>query len=407
MILLVTIGSGSLDVYSQKLCESNDVPAIWSDIYQRCLKCRNLSWWSPETARIMWHDWCFVRKLNSLGDIIHFPSQHFGRYSRLLKVPFIITVHDLIRYFDLSQDMVFIHPPNSRDSFYLNLDYKGLSKADRIIAISQSTRTDLMYYLNIPEEQIRVIYQGVNHKLFHPAPDRLYDFPYVLFVSSEHPRKNLPGVLQAFSLLKKDPAFRDLKLVKVGESGGTEADYREKTEGAIEKLGLTREVIITGIVPEKDLPVYYSGAAAFVLPSFYEGFGLTPLEAMACGCPVITSNTSSLPEVVGDVGIMVAPDDTAGLAAAMKRVLTDNELRNGMIGKGLARAEEFSWEKTARQTQEVYNEVADERRYRNKEERREKRLKKKRERVPKHGRGLARMYMDAIMKRLKRHTVDK
>ena len=366
MILLVTTGSGSLDIYSQKLSEHLNVPAIWSDVYQRFIKCHNVPWWSPETARIIWHDWRFARRLNRLGDIIHFPNQHFGHYSSLLKVPFIITVHDLIRYFDLSGNTVLIHSPNSRDRFYFNLDYKGLKKAARIIAISQSTKNDLVHYLNIPPERISIVYPGVDHEVFHPVPQRLYDNPYVLFVSSEHPRKNLSQVLKAFSLLKKDQRFKDLKLVKVGVPGGEEADYREKTMKIVENLGLTREVIFTEIVPESDLPAYYSGAAVFVLPCLYEGFGLTPLEAMACGCPVIISNTSSLPEVVDGAGIMVDPYDTEGLAKAMRQVLTDNTLRDEMIRKGPEWAKKFSWEKTAEQTQEVYNEVANELRYKNK-----------------------------------------
>ena len=366
MILLVTTDSGSLDIYSQKLSEHLGVPVIRSDVYQRFIKCRSVPWWSPETARITWHDWRFTRRLNRLGDIIHLPNQHFGRYSSLLKVPFIITVHDLIRYLDLSGNAILIHSPNSRDRFYLNLDYKGLKKAARIIAISRSTKNDLVHYLNIPPEQISIVYPGVDHKVFHPVSQRLYDNPYVLFVSSEHPRKNLVGVLKAFNLLKKDPGFKDLKLVKVGKPGGKEANYRAKTMKIVEGLGLTYEVIFTGIVPESALPAYYSGAAVFVLPSLYEGFGLTPLEAMSCGCPVITSNTSSLPEVVDSAGITVDPHDTEGLAKAMRQVLTDNKLRDEMIRKGLERAKEFSWEKTAEQTQEVYNEVANELRYKNK-----------------------------------------
>ena len=126
----------------------------------------------------------------------------------------------------------------------------------------------------------------------------------------------------------------------------------------IDALGLVSEVIFAEFVPKVDLPAYYSGADVFVLPSLYEGFGFPPLEAMACGCPAVTSNTSSLSEVVGDAGIMVDPYDTDSLAQAMRQVLTNNELRADMVRKGLEQAKKFSWEKAAEQTQEVYNKMA-------------------------------------------------
>ena len=127
--------------------------------------------------------------------------------------------------------------------------------------------------------------------------------------------------------------------------------------GVVESLNLSSEIIFTNFVPETDLPAYYSGAAAFVLPSLYEGFGFPVLEAMACACPVITSNTSSLPEVVGKAGIMVDPHNTDSLAQMMKEVLTDSELRDIMIRKGLEQSKKFTWEKSAKQTLEVYNKV--------------------------------------------------
>ena len=129
--------------------------------------------------------------------------------------------------------------------------------------------------------------------------------------------------------------------------------------GVVESLNLSNEVIFTDFVPETDLPAYYSGAEVSVLPSLYEGFGFPVLEAMACACPVITSNTSSLPEVVGKAGIMVDPHDTDSLAQAMMQVLTDSELSNNMIRKGLEQSKRFSWEKTARETLEVYHKVED------------------------------------------------
>ncbi|GAI60191.1 unnamed protein product, partial [marine sediment metagenome] len=170
-------------------------------------------------------------------------------------------------------------------------------------------------------------------------------------------RKNFTTLLKAFSQLKSELRFKELKLVKVGNAGGQETDFRSQTVGVVESLNLSSEVIFTDFVPEADLPAYYSGAEVFVLPTLYEGFGFPVLEAMACACPVITSNTSSLPEVVGGAGIMVDPHNTNRLAQAMRQVLTDSELRDNMIRKGLAQAKRFSWEKAAEQTLEVYNKV--------------------------------------------------
>lgn len=357
MILVVTAGAGSMDLYSHKLAENIVTPLLHTDIYQKHSGVRNTSWFSFGALSTIWSDWHFVRKLNKLRGFIHLPNQHLGRYGNFLKVPFIITVHDLIRYFDLKGLGTFIHSPNLRDKFYLNLDYKGIRKAIRVIAVSQATKNDLVQYLHIPQERISVIYPGVNHRVFRPVPERIYNEPYILYVGSEHPRKNLLALLKAFARLKHDRKFKDLKLVKVSPAGGREVAFREKTMSYIDMLDLHREVLFTEFVPEADLPVYYSGAQVMVLPSLYEGFGLPALEAMACGCPVITSALSSLPEVVKDAGIKVDPYDIDGLTQAIRQVLDDDELRKDMVRKGLERAGEFSWGKTAAETQRVYNEV--------------------------------------------------
>ena len=359
MILVATTGSGSLDMYAHKLSEYLGVPLLLSDIRDKVTRDFNIRWWSRKAVSTLWYDWCLVRTLNKLGDVVHLPNQHLGRYGSFLNVPYIITVHDLIRYFDLKGFVTFIHRPNLRDRFYLNLDYKGIKRATRIIVVSQATKNDLMHYLGIPDERISVVYLGIDHRLFRPVPHRIYDTPYILFVGSEHPQKNLAGLVKAFNQLKREPRFNDLKLVKVGTAGGQEADFRGQTMETIDALDISQEVIFADFVPEADLPAYYSGAEVFVLPSLYEGFGFPPLEAMACGCPVITSNTSSLPEVVGEAGIMVNPYDTDSLVEAIRRVLTDDKLRDDMIRKGLEQAKKFSWEKTAQQTQEVYNKVAE------------------------------------------------
>ena len=141
--LVVTIGKGSQDIYSQKLAEKLSVPKIYTAIYQKCCELFNVSFFSKASVRTAWHDVRFIRMLNKLNGIVHLPNQHLGRYGFFLRTPHIITVHDLIRYFDLKGYDVLIHRPNLRDRFYLSLDYKGIRKASKIIAVSYATKREI------------------------------------------------------------------------------------------------------------------------------------------------------------------------------------------------------------------------------------------------------------------------
>ncbi|GAH72875.1 unnamed protein product, partial [marine sediment metagenome] len=233
-------------------------------------------------------------------------------------------------------------------------------RANQIIAVSESTKSDLLNYLKIPESKISVIYNGVNHNVFKPYRVRPYHVrlhyrQYILYVGSERRRKNLGRLFESFAALRQE--FPELKLVKVGGPGRSER-FRRDTLKTLSRLGITEDVIFVDHISEKDLAYYYSSATLLAYPSLYEGFGLPPLEAMACGCPVVTSNTSSLPEVVGEAGIMVNPYDTRSLVQAMRQVLTDSELRDSMVRKGLEQSKKFSWESTAKLTLQVYNKVA-------------------------------------------------
>jgi len=244
----------------------------------------------------------------------------------------------------------------------LNLDIRYIKRASHIIAISQSTKSDLSKCLSIPEIRISVIYNGVDHNIFktyEPYQMRPYHVvlshkPYILYVGSERQRKNLGRLFEAFAMLKQE--FPELKLVKIGDPGRSK-QLRSETLKKLSSLGITKDVILADYVFELTLAYYYSSAALLVYPSLYEGFGLPPLEAMACGCPVVTANTSSLPEVVGEAGIMVNPYDTSSLVQAMRRVLTDDKLRDNMVRKGLEQSKKFSWEKTIKQTLAVYKKV--------------------------------------------------
>ena len=355
--LVATTGTRSMDLYARKLAEYLTVPKLHTDIYQKAAGLFNVSPFSWTALRVGWADWRFIKMLNQHKGIFHLPNHHLGRYGHFLKAPFIITVHDLARYFDLMGYATFIQPLNLRDRLYLTLDYRGIRKATHIIAVSHATKHDLMEHLSIPEKRISVVHEAVDHRVFRPVPDRLVDHPYILYVGSEHPRKNLTTLLKAFSTLKQDGRFADLKLVKVGSAGRPESYFRQQTLQTIRALGLSSEVIFTGYVAEKDLPVYYSGAACFVLPSLTEGFGLTPLEAMACGCPTIVSNIPALSEICGEATLVVDPSSPDDLARAMSTILTHDGLREGLVAQGLRRAQRFTWEKVARETMQVYDRV--------------------------------------------------
>jgi len=331
-VLIVTSEKSGLDRYSQEIARRLDVKTVESRRYLSLKEAYRLS-----------------RVIRSQKDIVHLPNQNFARYALLLKTPFIVTVHDVIRfYFDFAKETI-------SERILLTLDKRYIKRASHIIADSQNTKNDLIKYSKIPEDRISVIYCGVDHSIFRPYSIKPLNKPYILYVGSERPRKNLGRLFEAFAKLKGE--FPELKLVKVGEAGRL-GKYRADTMKKLDSLGITRDVIFVEYASELDLAHYYSSAQLLAYPSLYEGFGLPPLEAMACGCPVVTSNISSLPEVVGEAGIMVNPYDTDSLVKAMRQVLTNDELRANMVRKGLERAKEFSWERAAEQTLEVYNKVA-------------------------------------------------
>ena len=356
-MFVATTGPGSMDGYSQRLVRHLDVETIETDIYHRSAELFDIGFLNRASLRGFALDLRFVRLLRSQQGLVHLPNHHLARYGNFLSTPYVVTVHDLIRYFDLSRLGHFIRTPSTRDRLCFRLDYAGISRAAALISVSETTKRDLVAHLGIPEERIFVVYEGVDHDLFRPVEARPIEAPYVLFVGSEQPRKNLPTLFRAFAALRADPRFRNLKLVKVGNPGNGRPSFRERTLAAVAELGLEDEVIFTGRVPHDDLPAYYSGAGCLVLPSFYEGFGLPPLEAMACGCPVIVSTRGALPEIAGGAALTVEPQDVEALATAMKGVFTDPALRAELRARGLERASHFSWEKAARETVAVYETV--------------------------------------------------
>ncbi|HZV53285.1 MAG TPA: glycosyltransferase family 1 protein [Candidatus Dormibacteraeota bacterium] len=357
VVFVATSGQGSMDGYSRQLVEHLRVRTLETDVYQRTAELFKVPLLSATSVWGFTQDLAFVRLLRQQEGLLHLPNHHLGRYGCFLTRPYLITVHDLIRYFDLIGMGPFIHRPNLRDRACLRLDYRGIRRATAIIAVSQTTRRDLVTHLRIPGERIFVVYEGVDHRRFRPVERRLVEGRYVLYVGSEHPRKNLETLLRALARLRREREFQDLKLVKVGAAGGREADFRARTMNFVRELGLEDQVVFTERVPDDDLPAYYSGAVCLVLPSRYEGFGFPPLEAMACGCPAVVADAGSLPEVTGSAALHVPAEDDAGFAEAIRSLLVDRDLRARMRERGFARAREFSWRRAAEETVRVYEAI--------------------------------------------------
>jgi glycosyltransferase involved in cell wall biosynthesis len=234
-------------------------------------------------------------------------------------------------------------------------------RIDNVIVDSNNTKNDCIKYLGIPEEKIKVIYLAAD-KIFKPNKDKenlqeylknKYEvkFPFILCVGTLEKRKNIPNLIKAFNKIKK--TLKNYQLVIIGNKG-----WKYKSIfNTLNELNIKDDVIFTGYVPNEDLVKFYNTADLFVYPSIYEGFGLPPLEAMACGCPVITANTSSLPEVVGKAAITIDPYNVNELSCAMYKILINENLKTELSRKSLSQAKKFSWEKTASQTWKIYEEI--------------------------------------------------
>ncbi len=282
-------------------------------------------------------------------DIFHSPDFVLPPVARAVKV---LTIHDLS----------FLRVPECADPrlrWYLGqVVPRSVRRADFLLADSESTRRDLVELLGVPPERVQVIYGGVD-AMFAPVEDAealrrarekyARGRPFILAVGTLEPRKNYPTLIRAFARARQ-AARLPHALVIVGRKGWV----YEPIFAAVDDLGLHDEVIFPGFVPDEELPALYNGADVLVTPSFYEGFGLPALEAMACGTPVIVSDVSSLPEVVGEAGVRIDPRDEAGLAEAIVRVVGDSALRAGLREAGLRRAREFTWDRAARELLGVY-----------------------------------------------------
>jgi glycosyltransferase involved in cell wall biosynthesis len=313
---------------------------------------------SERWANIIWHrlqvplpaDW-----LTGPIDLFHSPDFVLPPVRAARSI---LTVHDL----------AFLLYPECADArlrAYLEKTVpRSVRRADYVVADSENTRNDVICLLGVPPERVTVVPGGVD-PVFRPVtdPTRLSTLrrsmglddttPYILFIGVIEPRKNLMGLIEAFDILKSRRSLPH-KLVVAGRRGWLSDSTMERAE----RSPYRSEIIFPGFIPEADLPTLYSAAETFAFPSHYEGFGLPVLEAMACGTPVVASRASSLPEVVGDAGMQVDPDDSDHLASALELLALNPEMRADFSTRGIARASTFTWEAAAEVMLDVYHKVA-------------------------------------------------
>ncbi len=293
----------------------------------------------------------------ALGDVNLFhATEHL--LPKLSRARSVFTLHD-------TAYLLFPEYHLPRNRIYLRaMMPRFLERADRIIAVSENTRRDALRLYGLDPGKIEVISEGVDAR-FTPDVDavtvsavrRRYGLPqrFILCISTIEPRKNLTTLLEAYAALRHD--HPDVRLVIVGGKGWLFERFFER----LRSLGLEGEVVLTGYVPNEDVPALLNAAEVFAFPSEFEGFGLPPLEAMACGVPVVCSNAASLPEVVGEAGVLLPPRDVAAWVEALGRLLDDAQLGEDLRAHGLERASRFTWDAAARRTLDVYRSVMAER----------------------------------------------
>lgn len=293
-------------------------------------------------------------------DLVHIPN--LFSIPRLLSCPYVMTVHDMLEHMSRPRQQ------GMWRSLYFQMTKRVLAGAARIFAVSNFTRNEIEKLFEIPLNHIEVVYNAIDERFLHghaTAADRgliaqryQVNYPFLLYAGRISPHKNVLRLIEAFSALKteleKDQLWPDLKLIIIGDDLSGNPDLRR----SVVRSGVQNDVRFLGFVPIDVLRIFYDEAKVFVFPSLYEGFGLPPLEAMAHGTPVITSNISSLPEVVGNAAVLVNPENVFEIMRALHRVLTDRTLRDRMKERGYQQASRFSWDISVRRVLSVYREVA-------------------------------------------------
>jgi glycosyltransferase involved in cell wall biosynthesis len=300
-----------------------------------------------------------VRRLHC--DVAHIP--HLFWIPRGLPCPYIVTVHDLLEHMYGAHD-----GSTLRRSLHFQLTRRALSKAARVLAVSQFTKSEIEKHFAIPSGRIEVVHNAIDERFLrgHASPSDLeliaqrylVNYPFLLYAGAIRPHKNVVRIIEAFSALKteleKEHVMPELKLIIIGDDLSSHPDLRR----TVIRSGVQNDVRFLGFVPIEVLRIFYDVAQVFVFPSLYEGFGLPPLEAMAHGTPVVTSNTSSLPEVAGNAAVLVNPENVFEIRRALHKALLDTALRARMEQRGYEQAQRFSWMTSVARILEVYREVA-------------------------------------------------
>src|SRR6202051_4403430 len=313
----------------------------------------------PErSAKSFWEFRTVVKRMEC--DLVHIPN--LFSIPRGLSCPYVMTVHDILEHLSRAREQT-----GFWRTLHFQLTKRVLSGAARIFAVSNFTKLEMEKLFNIPPGRIEVVYNAIDERLLHahasPADRQLIveryqvTYPFLLYAGRISPHKNVVRMIEAFSALKtvleKDNAFPDLKLIIIGDYVSGNPDLRR----TVVRSGVQNDVRFLGFVPIEVLRTFYDQAKIFVFPSLYEGFGLPPLEAMAHGTPVVTSNVSSLPEVVGNAAVLVHPENVFEIMRALHRVLLDQVLREKMKERSYRQAAKFSWDKSVCRMIEAYREV--------------------------------------------------
>ena len=294
-------------------------------------------------------------------DLVHIPN--LFSIPRGLSCPYVMTVHDMLEHMSRARQQ-----SGFWGSVHLQLTKHVLSGAARIFAVSNFTKNEMEKLFGIPSERIEVVYNAIDERFLSghaTVADRQLiaeryrvTYPFLLYAGRVSPHKNVVRMIEAFSALKteleKDQAFPDLKLIIIGDDLSGNPDLRR----TVIRSGMQNDVRFLGFVPIEVLRIFYDAAKIFVFPSLYEGFGLPPLEAMAHGTPVVTSNVSSLPEVVGNAAVLVNPENVFEIMRALHRVLLDQPLRERMKERSYQQVTKFSWEESVRRIMDAYQSVA-------------------------------------------------
>jgi glycosyltransferase involved in cell wall biosynthesis len=289
------------------------------------------------------------------ADVYHTP---YAVLPMVTVCPSVVTIHDCV-------NLTFPEYARSRPAHLATRlkMWSAVHRSARILTVSESSKRDILRYFRVPDSKVSIIANAIDQRYgTPPSPDEVQQVrerfqlygEFLLYAGNIRPHKNLERLIDAFHQVRQSSRFEHLRLLIIGD----EISKYPRLRRAVHRHKLHKHVRFLGFVPENRLAVLYRLATVFVFPSLYEGFGLPPLEAMASGTPVVTSNVSSLPEVVGDAALLIDPYDAAAIAEGLRRALTDQDLRDTLIARGFERARSYSWEASVRRVREIYGEVA-------------------------------------------------